>query len=213
MYIRAWEFNKWSPPAWLSIGGKFLSEPAVVTWGADRLDVFGIGMDGAMYHKAFAGNAWFDWESLGGKFTSLPAAVASAVPGHSIDDVFGIGMDGAMYSKFFQGGLGWLPRERWALQGGKFLSPPVVVNSGRGSNREDIFGIGMDGAMYHQVYGTTPWEPLGGKFMSSPAAVTGGPNRLDVFGIGMDSAMYYRSFRSNGWTVWESLGGSFLNIH
>jgi hypothetical protein len=44
---------------------------AVAEWDHDRLDVFGIGTDRAMYHKAWDGDAWLpslkDWESLGAR--------------------------------------------------------------------------------------------------------------------------------------------------
>ena len=46
----------------------------VTAWGNNRLDIFGLGTDGAMYHKAWDGTAWrpslLDWERLGGIFTA-----------------------------------------------------------------------------------------------------------------------------------------------
>ena len=46
----------------------------VAAWGNNRLDIFGLGTDGAMYHKAWDGTAWrpslLDWERLGGIFTA-----------------------------------------------------------------------------------------------------------------------------------------------
>jgi len=46
--------------------------PAVVSWGPNRFDTFGLGLDRGMYHKAWNG-AWLpspsDWEGLGGTFT------------------------------------------------------------------------------------------------------------------------------------------------
>lgn len=38
---------------------------SVVSWGPGRLDVFAVGMDSALHHKAFDGT-WHDFESLGG---------------------------------------------------------------------------------------------------------------------------------------------------
>ncbi len=44
----------------------------IASWGQNRLDIFGLGLDGAMYHKAWDGTAWRpsinDWERLGGIF-------------------------------------------------------------------------------------------------------------------------------------------------
>jgi hypothetical protein len=40
-----------------------------VAWGPNRLDVFGLGTDNQMFHKAWNGSAWSGWEGLGGVFT------------------------------------------------------------------------------------------------------------------------------------------------
>ncbi|MDQ2688486.1 MAG: hypothetical protein M3Y28_11545, partial [Armatimonadota bacterium] len=102
--------------------------------------------------------------------------------------------------------------------GGTFASVPVAVSSqarrpllvagnqqvaarvqtGAGgallTNRLDVFGLGLDYAMYHKtLWGdykdeTGPWENLGGIFTSSPAALAWGAGRVDVFGLGTDHA-------------------------
>ena len=45
--------------------------PAVASWGPERLDIFALGLDSAMWHKAWA-QGWFPgqtgWEPLGGGF-------------------------------------------------------------------------------------------------------------------------------------------------
>jgi len=38
---------------------------SVVSWGPGRIDVFAVGLDSALHHKAFDGT-WHDYESLGG---------------------------------------------------------------------------------------------------------------------------------------------------
>ncbi len=47
----------------------------VVSWGSNRLDVFGLGLDSAMYHKWWDGSNWgpsvTDWQLLGGKFSDF----------------------------------------------------------------------------------------------------------------------------------------------
>jgi hypothetical protein len=42
---------------WEWLGGTFIHPPAAVSWGADRLDIFGPGQDGSMFHKAWNGAA------------------------------------------------------------------------------------------------------------------------------------------------------------
>jgi len=45
--------NSWEP-----LGGVFSSPPAVVSWGPNRLDIFGLGTDRQMRHKVWDGIAW-----------------------------------------------------------------------------------------------------------------------------------------------------------
>ena len=49
------------------------SAPAVVSWGPNRIDTFVKGTDNALWHKAWDGFNWNNWESLGGVLTSAPA--------------------------------------------------------------------------------------------------------------------------------------------
>ncbi|HMG37445.1 MAG TPA: hypothetical protein VKM94_26305 [Blastocatellia bacterium] len=35
----------WAESSWEALGGRFNSPPAVASWGADRLDIFGLGTD------------------------------------------------------------------------------------------------------------------------------------------------------------------------
>lgn len=65
MWHKAWIGASWQTD-WESLGGVFTSGPTVVAWGLNRLDVFGVGTDNAVYHMAWTGAAWqAKWESLG----------------------------------------------------------------------------------------------------------------------------------------------------
>src|ERR1035438_5245772 len=114
-----------SRPASVRLTGSTLEQEAiaVVAWGPNRLDVFGLGTDYAMYHKAWLGNSWQpQWEYLGGKFNSPPAVASWAA---NRLDVFGLGTDNAMYHKAWLGNS-WQPQ--WEGLGGKFNSPPAVAS-------------------------------------------------------------------------------------
>jgi hypothetical protein len=54
------------------LGGIFASAASVVSRGVNLLDIFGLGTDSAVYHKAWDGSEWLpsttDWERLGGLF-------------------------------------------------------------------------------------------------------------------------------------------------
>jgi hypothetical protein len=71
MFHKYWADGRWLPDGqenWepLGLGQKFASEPAVVSWAANRLDVVALGLDGQLYHKAWDGSAWLpsptQWE-------------------------------------------------------------------------------------------------------------------------------------------------------
>jgi Repeat of unknown function (DUF346) len=82
MYHKWWAGGPWkpSPLDWDGIGGPlggFASAPAVVATGTERLDIFGIGTDTHMYHKAWRGGPdWsppqLQWDLIGGNFKFPP---------------------------------------------------------------------------------------------------------------------------------------------
>jgi hypothetical protein len=75
IYWQHWNGAAWS--GWTSLGGIFTSIPAAVSWSQGRIDIFGIGTDGGMYHKYYANGEWSGtWEALGGIFISAPTVVS-----------------------------------------------------------------------------------------------------------------------------------------
>jgi hypothetical protein len=80
------------------------SSSPVVAWGSDRLDVFVLGTDRALYHKWWNGSAWgpsvTDYEGMGGVCTSSPQVVAW---GANRLDVFVTGTNSALYHKWWNG--------------------------------------------------------------------------------------------------------------
>jgi len=183
-----------------SLGGQLTSEPAAVSWGGSRLDVFARGADGALWHRWARGAAWADWENLAGQITSSPA-VASWDANRL--DVFARGGDGGLCHKPWEG-TAW---GAWANLGGQLGSAPAAVSWG--PNRVDVFARGADGALWHVWWdGKTwsGWQTLGGKITSAPAAVSTAPDRLDVFARGTDSALWRAAWDGRAWT-WDRLGG------
>jgi hypothetical protein len=174
--------TNWPPTlsGWAPLGGCFRASPAAVNWGAGRLDVFGLGTNLGMYHRAWvSGAAVTDWEPLGGTFDSSPAVVSW---GPNRLDIFGLGTDDSMYHKAWNGNQ-WLPSiTDWEPLGGAFVSAPAVISAE--PNRLDIFGLGTDDSMYHKAWdgnqwlpSVTDWEPLGGAFVVPRSTVM--PARKD----------------------------------
>lgn len=172
-----------------------------------RLDVFGLGLDYAMYHKTLWGqpaDSPGPWDRLGGIFTSTPAAIALDGTIH----VFGLGTDYSMYHRASNGNA-W-PTD-WERLGGFFSSAASVVSWGSG--RLDVFARGADFTLRHRSFeGNTwssDWQNLGGSLASPPIAVTWGPNRLDVFAVGHDDGrIIHRWWDGSIWNDWETVAGT-----
>jgi hypothetical protein len=173
-----------------------------------RIDLFGLGLDYAMYHKLFWGSFDQDdlsaWQNLGGIFTSAPAAIVWA---GSRTDVFGVGMDHAMYSKTRLDET-WTPE--WQRLGGTFTSAASLVS--RGPKHLDLFARGADFTLRgNHTDGSSwfGWQNHGGSLASPPVAVTWGPDRIDIFAIFKDGALWHRWWDGQIWNDWESLGGNY----
>lgn len=173
-----------------------------------QVDLFGLGLDYAMYHKALRGD--YDdhdlgpWHRLGGEFTSAPAAIAWA---GSRVDVFGVGLDHALYTRTRRGDI-WTPD--WQSLGGAFTSAASLVSNG--PNQLHVFARGADFTLRrNQNDGSAwfGWQNLGGNLASPPVVVSWGPDRLDVFAIFKDGALWHRWWDGQIWNDWESLGGSY----
>jgi hypothetical protein len=82
---------------WTNLGPYCLDGVAAASWGLDRLDLFTIGEDGAVYQRPWEGS-FGNWVNLGGLTRYGPAAI-SRTP--NILDLFVIGADNALYHKGF----------------------------------------------------------------------------------------------------------------
>ena len=81
----------------------------MVAWGENRLDVFVVGMNSALYHKWWNGSAWgpsvTGYEHMGGRIQDQPKVVAW---GPNRLDAFVVGMNSALYHKWWNGSA-WGP--------------------------------------------------------------------------------------------------------
>ena len=113
-----------------TLGGQIQYGPAAVSWGGDRLDLFVVGMNGNLFHRAGSpSGAWGPWESLGGVLTASPAAMSFS-PGTL--GVFGRGADGQLWTIAWTGSA-WTP---WTPLGGALASAPgAVVDRDRPGDR------------------------------------------------------------------------------
>ena len=204
-----------------NLGGSCLGNPAVVSWGHDRLDVFVVGTDRALYHKAWTGSHWAPsqagYDYMGGIIVGDPAVVSWD---HDRLDIFVIGTDGALYHKAWNGSS-WQP----SATGYDNLGIPKPGVTIRGNprvvswdhDRLDVFVVGTDGSLYHKWWGGGSWGPsqtgfefMAGLIVGDPAVASWDHDRLDVFVIGTDGALYHKAWNGTAWqpslTGYDNLG-------
>jgi hypothetical protein len=172
-------------PGWKSLGLTSPHCPVAVSWGPDRVDVFGIGGDGVLRQTwirrqpdgwAPAGQAVPVAEGV----TEIPAAIswgslrldlfgrsASGSVTHkwwddAADrlDIFTVENTSKTTHKYWHPGTGWLPAPltHWEELGGSLTTPPAVVTWG--NYHLDAFGRGPEGHLRHLWWGPeNGWEP------------------------------------------------------
>jgi hypothetical protein len=203
---------------WQSLGGEFpeTSDPAVVSWGPGRLDVFMRGWDNAIWHRWYADGAWGpapdDWDWLGGDFPAT-ARLAAVSWGSGRIDLCTLGWENAVWHKWYDNGA-WGPApDRWDSLGGDNIrqgyydfdgaARPALTTWGPGLL--DLFVRAKDNTLRHRWFQEGRWHPvagayweyLRGNFVSSPAAVSPRPGRIDVF---------VRTWEGDLWNKWYDQG-------
>ena len=76
------------------IDGHFQTIDAI-SWGLGRIDLIALGMDSAVYHKAWDRNSWGRWENLGGSIMQRPTPVTNNRGALSI---LGVSTNSTMYA-------------------------------------------------------------------------------------------------------------------
>jgi hypothetical protein len=224
MWHKWWDGAAWSP--WEDLGGppaplvntmrsaraggvvgafgeaQLASAPAAVSWGQNRIDTFGRGMDRHLWHKWWNGSAWSGWEDLGGSLASAPA-VASWQENRL--DCFVQGPNDHMWHKWWDGAA-W---SGWEDLGGILTAAPAAVSWGQ--NRIDCFARGTDNHMWHKWWdgaAWSGWEDLGGVLAAGPAVASRRENTLDCFVRGTNNHLFRKSWDGSAWSDWEDLGGT-----
>jgi hypothetical protein len=212
-YHKAWNGSAWvpsSPNQWDAVNGQGLGRlngrPAVVSPSANRIDVFGQGTDGAVYHKANLGSGWpAGWDFVGGVFNGPPTVVLRG----STFEIFGRGTDGNYYRQSWSGSGGFSNSWEGPLfPGDALISEPTVVSNG---SSMDLFGQNAAGRYEVRTWTPSGWSLnvylLPGVYIGPPVAAWQGghPGLLDVVGQGTNT-YYYHVQRVNG--VWSGLDGA-----
>jgi hypothetical protein len=179
--------DQWTPD-WEDLGGNFTCTPVVTSSGAKRIDLFGLGADQTLIHRAWNGSAWSAWDILGGAFTSPPVVLPGATTGTF--DIIGRGLDFLIYHTTWKPG----GSADWTPIGGGLLGEPVAMSAPAAVRaRQNVFVsvTGLDGAIWFTLFDGAQWRPwsslgvvltpeagyqqgLGGgiSFVSEPVATT-----------------------------------------
>ena len=179
---------------------------------AHRINVFGLGLDFAMYRQwvwnGLPGNPQplTTWERLGGNFISAPGAIAWN-DGHDANriDVFAVNSsDRALHQRTAKGD-GWT--SDWTPLGGIFTSAASAVSWGSG--RLDVFARGSDFTLRHRAFENghwlTDWQNYGGSLACAPVAVSRGPNLIDIVAVDHDGSLAHRWWDGSDWSDWENV--------
>jgi len=167
---------------WRDIGGTFPPGTPVtaVTGNPNRLDLFLVGFDGAVYTSCWTPQqdwSWLanHWRPIGGVFP-IDARVTAVAPNPNRLELFIVGNDGVAYTNSWTAGQDWPELRGWRPIGGVFPIGGPLSAVARNPSQVDLFILGSDGVVYTSSRSArkdspgmgNDWRPIGGIF---PAGV------------------------------------------
>jgi hypothetical protein len=204
-YGKVWDATPPPPPTWHydNLGGTFTADPAIASWGPNRLDVFGRGSEGGLWHKYWTGSTWSSWQKdveteniVGG-----PDAVSW---GSGRIDVVAREASGGV-NHWYWNNSAWHKDNL----GGFTNSDPAI--SSWGENRLDVFVRGGNNALWHKYWTGakwSEWEDLGGYLIGGPSAVSWGNDRIDVIGRSSNNSITHWWWDGTSWHSGQTVGAT-----
>jgi len=193
-------------------GGGHLEHLSTVVWRDRRVEVFGLGQDGAIWHNWWVNDStyWSGWQSLGGNFVTGAGAISWG-DGHV--EIFATDSSGKVWHNWtgdFPGG--W---HGWESIEGNIASRPVPVRWPDG--HVEVFARGTDGLLYHSWYAGEPgWvtfvpESTGVRFEGEPSVAmnpegAGTPAGPEIVVRGQDSKVLHTWWDGTSYRQFEPLG-------
>ncbi|KAL8720810.1 MAG: hypothetical protein Q9181_007840, partial [Wetmoreana brouardii] len=210
-----WDGSQWNPTSTEleTLGNGLATPPVAITWGVDRLDVFGLDDHNVIKHQYWEGTNWqpkvAEFENLGSPCDpEFPIAANTWAPNRL--DIFCRGPDGDLLHQYYDGSQ-WQP-SAGSLEslGGSLGTGPSVVSWGE--NRLDIFALNENDQVTHIYWDGSRWSEweifvATVKFRRETLTVSSwGENRLDVFAIEEDKGLWHLYWDGSQWASWENLG-------
>lgn len=151
IYAMKYAGGAWS--AATAISGPVRGAPAVVSRPAlDRLDLFVIGVDGRLYHGRVTNGRWIGWQGTG--IGGLGTGIAAFAREDGTFRVYAMRSDSRLQEFVTNSGGRWSPS--WVLSGPVSGNPAVVHQDG--TDRVDVFVVGIDGHLYHRACDNHRWQ-------------------------------------------------------
>lgn len=227
LYHRVYQNEMWQGTNWtdLSDGHPFDASPGAVSWGPNRIDLFGV-WDKQVHHRGFQNNAWNPWtENLEGYTNDAPAAASWKI--ERVDALVRTN-DNLLSRRYWESGVthemgkSWKDWENVGGQAMKLMSAPAAVVTG--PNRIDCFGRGSTDRLIHTWYqdGTQQaWSEIDSSTIKDAPAVASGTTadrgRVDVFIRGTDDLLKHRIYytrlqagQPGGETIYTAVQGDYL---
>ncbi|KAG8418904.1 hypothetical protein J3459_011885 [Metarhizium acridum] len=177
-----------------------------VSWGPNRLDLFVLGTDDAVYHKWWDGSSWgrmgvpwrhCHWRDqrsfLGSQQTGpIRPRHEQRSPPQGLERRL-LELVGEPWRS-----SSWATRKQ--CPGG--LTVLMCSSKARimASNQNSWTGSSWSG-----------WYNQGGVIVDDVPPVSTASNRLDLFARGTDNALYQKSWNGGAWTAWIDLGGRIVS--
>jgi hypothetical protein len=187
--------------AWggFGLGGVYTSDPSCTSLASSLAICAGLGTDKALYVTYFNGSAW-SGTRLPGVYTSNPSCTSFAT---SQVICGALGTDGGLYVNWYNGGS-W---SGFGL-GGVYTSNPSCASvgtyqvTGRGTNRVICAGLGIDKALYVNLFDGNSWSGtrLPGVYTSDPSCAPLGASEVICGALGTDKALYVNRFNGSSWS-------------
>lgn len=224
LWVRHFKWGVWRP--WRQLPGAIVGTPRLVSWGANRADVFVRSPNNGPYQRTWNGVDWTAYQRVAGFGPEDPYFEVSSdvVPiswGPGRIDLFARAADTAeLVHNYSDGGSVW---SGWERMGGTIQGNPSAVSWGAG--HLDVYvrgGTSGPARVFHKYFQGGAWwgyDPIGIEVVESdPIASSWAPGRVDVWARGQDTAsqpavgdLRQAYYGSNTWNPWASLGGSLLD--
>jgi hypothetical protein len=203
--------------AWRDLGGTITSPLASVSWAPNRIDIFALGVNGRLLHKALNYGSWLpsenSWDEIGSGFTSPPEVISST---SGKLDIFCIKKDRIHYKRW-DGSSGSPSKSDWKSMPCSVIAPPAVV--ALSPTQLKVFAVGSNGVMFRWVCENGQQmgqlkQDSSNSFISRPSAVSSGGGRYDIFCVQKDHQLCQKTWTGSEWIPgadeWKLLGGYFV---